>query len=394
MRADTDKPKSDMPGAAKATRIYSIGAIFLGSACLLWGIFLYIYYDSIEFIEQSVEKPGVVVELLKVNTRKSRVGEMTKNYITYSPIVEYTDDSGQQRFYRSTSSSNPAAYEIGEAVTLLVNPLNPKDIRIKGFSELYAGLWIVGLIALVFTLIGLGACYLNLKPEKPKQQQWEYTPKTVMPLSMEAGNNGKPPVGSALLKNITIQHLPFFLVLFILGAVFSCVGGGLIYYSTEISIKLFGCLFMLPGLGILIFAFVSNIKSISYYYNKCILKTYGREVLAKITEKHVDEFIDRNNRSDASEEDVVIERDYRVVFCYSFNAASYNSECFLDKQELFESLEIGQEIPVLVLPYKPDIAHPRIKKLTFQMKLKNPEQFAKPENNVITSESLLNEDDF
>jgi hypothetical protein len=200
----------------------------------------------------------------------------------------------------------------------------------------------------------------------------------------------KPPFDSALFKKVVARHLFEFISLFALGMVFVFMGGGFAYYFTGIPVKIFGCIFVSAGLGILVFDFVSNISSVRYYYEQGMLKKHGLEILAKITEKHVAEFRERKR---TSREVLAVERDLRIGFRYSFNLVSYDSECILDKQALYESLEIGQEIPVLILPYKPDVAYPRIGKLTSRMKLKNSRPVAEPDDNAVVSESLMDEDD-
>jgi hypothetical protein len=206
--------------------------------------------------------------------------------------------------------------------------------------------------------------------------------------------NNKPPLDSALLKKITVDHLVSFLTLLVLGAVHIGFGCMAIYVINGTTAKIVGCVFILAGTGVSIFNFYSTVSSIRYYYEKSLLKKYGREVLAKVTEKHIDEFFEKNNHSSSTKRPLAIERDYRIGFRYSFNGASYDSECFLNKQALYEILEIGQEIPILILPSKPDVAHPRIRKLTARIKTQKPKSTATPESDVVIGESLLDEENF
>jgi len=76
------------------------------------------------------------------------------NGVTYAPEVEFINLDGRQQRLISNSSSYPAAYDVGEQVEVLIDPLDHSDARISGTSGLWLGVIIVGGIAAVFTLIG------------------------------------------------------------------------------------------------------------------------------------------------------------------------------------------------------------------------------------------------
>ena len=74
--------------------------------------------------------------------------------ITYAPVVEFQTKNGSRIEFISSTSSNPPSYSRGETVEVLYNESSPEKARINGFFSLWGGALIVGLIGLVFFLIG------------------------------------------------------------------------------------------------------------------------------------------------------------------------------------------------------------------------------------------------
>lgn len=56
---------------------------------------------------------------------------------TYSPTIEFTDQSGRTHVLESTHSSSPPGFQIGEAVTVLCPPGRPEDGKLNHPLDLW-----------------------------------------------------------------------------------------------------------------------------------------------------------------------------------------------------------------------------------------------------------------
>lgn len=106
---------------------------------------IYLYLDKQSFLKTANVAPGLVVEL-----RASR----SDNSTTYSPVVSFTAKDGRQIEFTSSVSSNPPSYSEGESVEVVYDPANPYEANINGFSSLYLGPLILGILGTVFFLVG------------------------------------------------------------------------------------------------------------------------------------------------------------------------------------------------------------------------------------------------
>ncbi|MEY2818376.1 MAG: hypothetical protein RL275_1839, partial [Chloroflexota bacterium] len=87
--------------------------------------------------EESV--PGVVVDVVK----QSYVDAETDNVsYYYYPVVEFKARDGKRRTVQLNEGSNPQSHEVGDEVTVLYEPENPNDARIKSFGS-SALMWIL-----------------------------------------------------------------------------------------------------------------------------------------------------------------------------------------------------------------------------------------------------------
>ncbi len=110
----------------------------VGTALLVGGT--WILMDTQRFVARADAVQGTVIELLRTRGRDG--GTMFK------PLVRYETLAGAMTEFASSAASRPAAYEVGEAVTVLYDPSHPDDVRLKGSFSLW-GMPIV--------LLGVGA---------------------------------------------------------------------------------------------------------------------------------------------------------------------------------------------------------------------------------------------
>lgn len=101
----------------------------------------YSFYSAKQFQSASIETTGVVIDL---------VGDDT-----VAPVVRYETASGESFTMKSSVSSNPPAFEIGESVSVFYKEDNPQDARINSFLNNHLLALILGVMGLIFFLIGV-----------------------------------------------------------------------------------------------------------------------------------------------------------------------------------------------------------------------------------------------
>ncbi len=83
--------------------------------------------------------------------------------ISYFPVISFQDETGQQHEVRASFSVSLADWNIGDAITILYDKTAPNEAIINSFSELYALVIILGIIGLIFLLVGGIGLYRGLK---------------------------------------------------------------------------------------------------------------------------------------------------------------------------------------------------------------------------------------
>lgn len=103
--------------------------------------------NTTEFLETASAKSGVVTDLIRSRSSDSNA---------YYPVVRFEDDQGRLVEFRSSSGTNPPAYDRGEKVNVLFTPGKAESARIDGFFSLWGVTLIVGGLGTAFFLIGGG----------------------------------------------------------------------------------------------------------------------------------------------------------------------------------------------------------------------------------------------
>ncbi len=132
---------------------YVFGGI--GLAMLVGAYFL--FTGTQNFLKTAVSAQGTVVEL-----HRSRSSDSD----TYAPVVEFQASDGSTVEFTSSTSSNPPSYSRGETVEVLYQEASPNDAKIKGFFSLWGAALIVGIMGLVFFLIGFLIIFFGVKKSK------------------------------------------------------------------------------------------------------------------------------------------------------------------------------------------------------------------------------------
>jgi len=123
------------------------GSIFsLVGICMLVGSF-YSYNQTQKFISSSVSTTGTVSELRLSVSDRSRV---------YYPTIKFKTQQGETIETELNVGSNPPEHTVGEQVTILYDPNNPRDANVNSFLSLYFVAVVLLGLGGTFTTVGLG----------------------------------------------------------------------------------------------------------------------------------------------------------------------------------------------------------------------------------------------
>lgn len=199
----------------------------------------------------------------------------------------------------------------------------------------------------------------------------------------------KPPVDFKALKKVIRAHIIIFMMMLALGIGFMGAAAGMIYKTWNGSgwfmMLLFSAIFFCAGLFVAGLAFTTNISSIKFYYAKELSKRYGLNIEAVIVNKAyedavIDETVPDKKEDDASELELLIE------FEFDFNGSHWCRADLLDNIKIYNALQPGQKIPIRILPWDPECAIIRQRKLANELKVSAKEV---DESQLRTGEPLL-----
>ncbi len=129
--------------------------IFTGVAVLMLLIAGIASFSNIAKINREETAPGRVTDM----TKRLDYSEEDNDRVigeAYYPVVEFVALDGKRRNVQLNEGSFPAAYEVGDEVTILYEPEHPLDARIKSFGS-SAGMWILPGITGILGIAFLGA---------------------------------------------------------------------------------------------------------------------------------------------------------------------------------------------------------------------------------------------
>lgn len=130
----------------KTLDIIKYVSIIIGAGMLIGTFF--ICKNTSQFIEKSIKTQGTVVEIFESYSIDSEDDD-----VYYCPLVEFTDANGALIEFES-SGSNPPSYSVNEMVEVIYDPEYPHIAEINSFSSLWGGATTLGILGLVFFLIG------------------------------------------------------------------------------------------------------------------------------------------------------------------------------------------------------------------------------------------------
>lgn len=156
--------------------------------CMMMGA-IFFYKDTQEFLTQALVAEGKVVELVRLRSTSS---DSTK-YV-YAPVVVFVTAGGTAIEFTSSTGSNPPGYSKGEVVEVLYKPSSPRQAKINSFFALWGVPTIVGIIGVVFFIVGFSIVLFGIF----KGKRIEYLKKNGMPIKAKIQSVG---INSSLVVN-------------------------------------------------------------------------------------------------------------------------------------------------------------------------------------------------
>ena len=131
---------------------------------------LVVYDHTASFVRRAARAQGTVTALVRhqstnySNTSGSVASRRSVSY-SYQPVVRFQHGAQQIQFSDSIAS-NPPAYHVGEAVSVLYLESNPYDARIESFTSLWFLPLLLGGMGTIFLAIG-ASMILQRRPAGP-----------------------------------------------------------------------------------------------------------------------------------------------------------------------------------------------------------------------------------
>ena len=150
LMAGTDDFEIEAPSGPSINLGLVVLTVFIGVAALMCVISVLTGVSTWRKMSREVEATGRVVEMV---TRRDEQGNEF-----YYPVVAYALADGSRRTAQTAEGSWPAAYAVGDEVTVLYDPEKPLEARVKSTSGT-ASQWIwtlvSGILAVAFLLATL-----------------------------------------------------------------------------------------------------------------------------------------------------------------------------------------------------------------------------------------------
>jgi hypothetical protein len=138
--------------------------IFLAVAAITLTIAAFSAYSAVQTISKEKSAPGRVVKMVDRTFHDSSTGDVTQ----YSyPVVEFALPGQQPRTVQMQEGASPPDYSVDDQVTVLYDPQQPRNARIKSFSSDLL-LWLLPGITFIVGATFAGVAVVVLKVWPPK----------------------------------------------------------------------------------------------------------------------------------------------------------------------------------------------------------------------------------
>lgn len=137
---------------------------------IVWGV------NTKKFVDGASRASGTVIEL-------QRRQSSSDDGPSYYPVVRFTDASGKDVTFTSSTGSNPPSNREGDKVAVLYDPNNPDEAELDSFFALWFGpLMVGGLFGTIFPLVGVFAIIGSLRAAAQRNRLIEGGTKIVAEL--------------------------------------------------------------------------------------------------------------------------------------------------------------------------------------------------------------------
>ena len=120
-------------------------SITLAVGIILLIISLRTLQQSLSFLRKSNRATGTVIEMERISDSDGS---------TYKPIFKFKAATGQEVIFKSSSSSNPPSWKVGEEATIAYDPNDPGEARLLTYFGAFS--WTIVLMALAMPMLVIG----------------------------------------------------------------------------------------------------------------------------------------------------------------------------------------------------------------------------------------------
>jgi hypothetical protein len=145
MTLTNNRGLSEMRRSQRSAYLWLWIIFLMGNGCLLYASVMLV--RNILFLRSSVSTTGTVIDF---HTHRGN------KFTTYAPIVSFKTLDGRSIRFRSQIGGNSDDYVIGQQVTVLYSPVDPKNAEIKAFSPLWFPVIALSVIGLALTAFSGG----------------------------------------------------------------------------------------------------------------------------------------------------------------------------------------------------------------------------------------------
>ena len=113
------------------------------------------------------------------------------------------------------------------------------------------------------------------------------------------------------------------------------------------------------------------VESIAYYYEKNLIRKFGKNINGRVISKYKEENDLYTNDSPGRRRKYDREIIYFIEYQYSYEGVEYQNAFVSESENLYEKLEEGASLPIRILKIKPSASDVRLRKLKKELALQD-----------------------
>jgi hypothetical protein len=122
-------------------------------------------YSTYHFLQTALRAQGEVFDLA---ARRNTSSSSSRSTLLYFPVVRFDAANGQKIIFESSTGTSPAAYEVGERVTIVYDPREPGNASIESFFAFWFMPTLFGGLGSLLLAVGSGILWL---PRRTRQRR-------------------------------------------------------------------------------------------------------------------------------------------------------------------------------------------------------------------------------